>query len=264
MMYDIATRTQALALKLYGISNAEIQQMTGISAHTLDYIRDRAFERGLDPSSPVIRDKHVADAPRPGRARKQELYKEAVLALVRKDRYGREKSCNHLAEDLDNKISSTTVWRILKNAKMKKTKATWKPGLTARMKSERLAFCRIHAHWTLEDWKNVIWTDETGVVLGHRRGGYKLWRTPEERVDLTAIRERWKGYQEFMFWDSFSYNKKGPFHIWLPETAQEKKAAAADLEEMNAILEPGCRQEWELETGIRRLGLHNKPEKKPT
>jgi hypothetical protein len=49
-------------------------------------------------------------------------------------------------------------------------KPTKKPGLTDKMKAARLKFCQDHADWTLEDWKNVIWTDETSVVLGHRRG----------------------------------------------------------------------------------------------
>uniref|UniRef100_A0A093UTP7 Uncharacterized protein n=1 Tax=Talaromyces marneffei PM1 TaxID=1077442 RepID=A0A093UTP7_TALMA len=39
-----------------------------------------------------------------------------------------------------------------------------------KMKQARLAFALEHQHWTLEDFKNIIWTDETSVVLGHRRG----------------------------------------------------------------------------------------------
>ena len=57
---------------------------------------------------------------------------------------------------------------------------------------------------------------------------------PEERYHKTCIRRCWKGVTEFMFWGSFSYDKKGPCHIWKPETAQEKKAAEAELAEMNA------------------------------
>ena len=38
---------------------------------------------------------------------------------------------------------------------------------------------------------------------------------------------------EFMFWGSFSYDKKGPCHIWRPETTQEKKTAEKELAEMN-------------------------------
>jgi hypothetical protein len=87
---------------------------------------------------------------------------------VRLDRYGREKSCADLAGELSEigiNISATTIWRILKNAGLRKTKPTRKPGLTKKMKADRLAWCLEHQHWTLEDFKNVIWSDETSVVL---------------------------------------------------------------------------------------------------
>ena len=49
-----------------------------------------------------------------------------------------------------------------------------------------------------------------------------------------------------MFWGCFSYDKKGPMHIWSTETAQEKTRANAVLEALNALREPNLRMEWEL------------------
>lgn len=66
-----------------------------------------------------------------------------------------------------------------------------------------------------------------------------------------------------MFWGCFSYNKKGPCHVWKKETAAEKKAATQYMDKLNMELEPQKKLEWELETGIRRMGLRNKPGKKP-
>ena len=60
-----------------------------------------------------------------------------------------------------------------------------------------------------------------------------------------------------MFWGSFSYDKKGPFHIWRSETPAEKRAAQDDLDRINNLNEPNARRNWELETGFRRLGLRN-------
>ncbi|KAL6167944.1 hypothetical protein ACJQWK_05613 [Exserohilum turcicum] len=160
-------------------------------------------------------------------------------------------------------ISRTTVWRVLREAGYRKTKPTRKPGLTQEMRSARLKWALNHKDWTLEDWKNVIWTDETSVVLNHRRGGYRIWRKADERVVKSCIRERWKGYSEFMFWGCFSYDKKGPCHIYQPETNVEKKDAARKIEQLNAELEPLQREEWELSTSMRRTGLRNKPGRKP-
>ena len=66
-----------------------------------------------------------------------------------------------------------------------------------------------------------------------------------------------------MFWGCFSYNKKGLYYIWQAKTAKEKKECAEDLARINKALEPEAKLAWELETGIRCMGLRNAPGKKP-
>lgn len=131
------------------------------------------------------------------------------------------------------------------------------------MRDAHLQFAKDHEHWTLEDWKRVIWSDETSVVIGHRRGGWRLWRRPDEAFVYSCIRPRWAGYMEFMWWSCFSYDEKGPYHIWVPETPAEKKAADTEIERRNAAAEPELQAEWELNTMMARVGLRNKPGRKP-
>jgi hypothetical protein len=131
------------------------------------------------------------------------------------------------------------------------------------MKKERLEWCQAHVHWTLEDWKNVIWSDETSIILLHRRGSYRIWRSKDEAFLRSVIRERWKGASEFMFWGCFSYDQKGPCHCWAPETAAEKRASELEIAKMNEALEPEARRNWELESGINRLSLRQLPGRKP-
>jgi hypothetical protein len=139
-----------------------------------------------------------------------------------------------------------------------------KPGLTTAMKEARLQFALRFEHWTLEDWKNVIWSDETSVILGHRRGGIRVWRKSAEKYDKTCMTRRWKGSSEFMFWGCFSYNKKGPFHIWKSETATEKKEATLFIDKWNADHKQEAKAEWELNTAMNRLGIaRNRGGKKP-
>ena len=62
----------------------------------------------------------------------------------------------------------------------------------------------------------------------------------EEHYYKTYIRCCWKGVTKFMFWESFSYDKKESCHIWKFETAQEKKAAEAELAKMNTTQKSEC------------------------
>jgi hypothetical protein len=59
---------------------------------------------------------------------------------------------------------------MLKKNRFLCVKESTKPGLTKVIKKAQIEFCKAHEHWTLEDWKQVIWTDETLVVLSHCRG----------------------------------------------------------------------------------------------
>ena len=99
--------------------------------------------------------------------------------------------------------------------------------------------------------------------IGFRKGGYKVWRTPEELFTKSCIRPHWKGFSEFMFWGCFSYDKKGPCHIRKPEIKTERATAQEEIHKLNEVLESILCQEWELNTYMSRLGLRNKPGSKP-
>lgn len=45
-----------------------------------------------------------------------------------------------------------------------------------------------------------------------------------------------------MFWGCFTWDKKGPCHIWKAETAKEKRIAKAKIDQMNKEKEPVDRE----------------------
>lgn len=105
------------------------------------------------------------------------------------------------------------------------------------MKEARLQFALRYKDWTIKDWKNVIWTDETGVVLLHRRGGYKLWRLAKEAVSKSSVRPQFVKANEFMFWGAFSYDRKSPCLIWKPKTPTEQAESKKELQLINKAIE---------------------------
>jgi len=130
-------------------------------------------------------------------------------------------------------------------------------------KGARLEFCIRHKDLTLEERKKVIWTDETSVVLGARRGSIRLWRKSDATFEESVIRNRWKGFSEFMFWGSFSWYQKGPCHIWRAETAKERRESELEIDQLNALNEPEKMAEWELTQPFSRLTLRPRKGKKP-
>jgi len=241
---------------------AQIVKDTGYTERTIYGIQKKARDRGYNPSKDTkIFLRYVEDAPRVGRPKKAtpEL-EEEVIKTISKNSTTRELSTANIAEIVGplakgGTISARTIHRILRRRGYKPCKPTAKPGLTKEAKLARLKWCLDHKDWTLEDWKNVIWSDETSVTWGGQRGRIRVWRKESEAYNHHCIRRRWKGFKQFMFWGCFSYDKRGPCHIWEDETDKEKEEAKEWLKKKNAELELICKEEWELTTPMRRLRI---------
>lgn len=217
--HDDGTRVQALALLSVKTPMAEIIKKTGYTESTIYKIRKKAKSRGYDPSKDEkILLAYVTDAPKTGRPKKCTLeVEEAVIKAISKNSTTRQLSTQAIAHIVSplckGGISACSVHRILRRKGYKPCKPTTKPGLTNDNKLARLQWCLDHENWTLEDWKNVIWSDETSVTWGGQRGRIRVWRTSGEAYKYHCIRWRWKGFKQFMFWACFSYDKKGPCHV---------------------------------------------------
>ena len=166
----IAQRIQALALVEHGIAAKIVQAMTGVSTRSISALKTKARQRDYDPAvSPVLKVEYMEDAPRSGRPKKViPDVEQAILNNVVQDRNSREKSSAMIG--FNHKLSSTTMLRTLKQNRFRPCKSTKKPGLDSIMKEARLQFCLRYQHWAIDDWKNVIWTGETSIILGSRRG----------------------------------------------------------------------------------------------
>jgi transposase len=128
------------------------------------------------------------------------------------------------------------------------------------MKEARLAWCNERKHWTLEDWKNIIFSDETSIILGGVRGKWRVWRKKDKTYHHHCVVRRWKGKKEFIWWSCFTWDIKGPYHIWEKETVAERKAIEVDLKARNAERYESDKAKWELEYAMQRIHItRNQP-----
>jgi transposase len=250
--YDICARTQALSLLAFGLPTSAVEDVVGIPARTLRNILEKAKKRGFDPTKDQkILLHYVEDGERTGRPREiDDDRKEALIKAVQSDRSNRSKSSEVIA--YEHGISTSSALIVLHENGFNSVKKTTKPGLNEDQKTARLAWCIVHKDWTLEDWKNVIWTDETSVCLGQRRGWDRVWRKSTEAFEQSVIRKRWAGYSEFIFWGCFTYDSIGPCHIFIPETAAMRKAADEEVQRLNIELEQEVKAEWELDLATQQ------------
>jgi len=105
--------------------------------------------------------------PRSGRPRK--ITERGQHMLRRTVRRSRQLSAESIATDLQTlcglQISSRTVRRELHGMGFHGRAAASKPYITKCSAKRRMQWCKARRHWTLEQWRRVLWSDESRFSL---------------------------------------------------------------------------------------------------
>ena len=98
-------------------------------------------------------------------------------------------------------ISSDTVRWALKQASMKAITKKKKPRLLPRHQKKRKDFALRYKDWTVEDWKRVIWSDETKINRLGSDGCEWVWKKTGEQLSERHVQETVKfGGGSLMMW----------------------------------------------------------------
>jgi transposase len=98
-------------------------------------------------------------------------------------------------------VSKQTVRNALKKEGMKAIVKAKKPLLKIRHKRARLEFARKYRDWTIEDWKQVIWSDETKINRFGSDGRVWVWKKSEHmRTEQHMKPTVKKGGGSLMIW----------------------------------------------------------------
>ncbi len=117
--------------------------------------------------------------------------------LVRDDRKATlAQITTHYKQGMQNTISEHTTRRTLKQMSYSSRRPHRVSLLSAKNRKQRLQFPQVHQNWTIEDWKNVAWSDESRFLLRHSDVGsefgvtnMKAWIHPtlSQRFRLVVV-----------------------------------------------------------------------------
>lgn len=107
--------------------------------------------------------------------------------------------------------SITTVQRRLREAGLYGRVAAKKPLLSYKQRINRLNWAKKYKDWTIEQWRNVIFSDESPFTLLPRSGRIYVRRRANERFLPPCLIPTLKfGGGKIQVWGCFSYTKVGP------------------------------------------------------
>ncbi|KAK4511764.1 uncharacterized protein ATC70_007309 [Mucor velutinosus] len=128
----------------------------------------------------------------------QKVTKERVSSVV--------KVTKILEKDFQMKVHPETVRRALRTAGLGAFEKEKKPLLSDANVKKRLAWCKQHKDWTVDDWKRVIWTDETKINRFYSDGRQWAWIRSDEQLQNHHVKLTVKhGGGSITLWSAITY-----------------------------------------------------------
>ncbi len=88
-------------------------------------------------------------------------------------------------QGMQNNISERTTRRTLKQMGFSSRRPHRVPLLSAKNRKRRLQFAQAHQNWTIEDWRNVAWSDESRFM--QRQSDGRIWRKVHESMEPSFL-----------------------------------------------------------------------------
>ncbi|EIE75540.1 hypothetical protein RO3G_00244 [Rhizopus delemar RA 99-880] len=157
------TVVRAISLLKQGKSVREVEGVTVLSKSTVGRLRKT----------------HCFGLHKPKCGRRKILSASDERYCVRQVTKNRMSSATKVAKELEKdtgrKVSAETVCRTLRKAGLGAIEKPKKPLLSAKNIRKRLSWCMSHKDWTIDDWKRVVWSDETKVNIFNSDGRTWTW-----------------------------------------------------------------------------------------
>ncbi|KAG1672327.1 Dihydroorotate dehydrogenase (quinone) [Nymphon striatum] len=138
--------------------------------------------------------------------------------------------------DLLNTVSIKTIQhRLQKDLHLPTLRAAKKPMLTEAMKKKRVTFCKKYKNWTPEQWRKVMFSDESTFRLVRAESKVVRRPTTVSRYDPKYTVKTMKHPASLMVWGGFSGNTGRGGLYFLPVNQTMKAITYIDVLENHLL-----------------------------
>ncbi|KAG1181460.1 hypothetical protein G6F35_015898 [Rhizopus arrhizus] len=188
------TVVQAISLLQQGKSIREVERVTGLSKSAVGRLqKTHCFGLGKPKGG---RPKLLSAADE--RYCVRQVTKTRISSAI--------KVAKELEKDTGRKVSADTVCRALHKAGLGAIEKPKKPLLSAKNIRKRLSWCMAHKDWTVDDWKRVIWSNETKINRFNSDGCTWAWIRSGGSLKSHHVKMTVKhGGGNIMLWSAITY-----------------------------------------------------------
>jgi transposase len=138
-----------------------------------------------------------------------------IIREVSKDRtVSAAKLVEKVRNDFGVEVSESTVRNRIKAEGFNGRAARKKPFLSKKHMDARLQYARQYEHYGDDEWKHVIFSDETSVEPHGATGRVWVWRKPGEEMNPACLRPTFKsGRVCLMVWGCITWEGVGALHV---------------------------------------------------
>ena len=188
-----SVRNNVISMLSNNVSSRKIAKCTGVSRTYVDNLRKEVFP-----------EKEVSKGGRPAK-----LSAEDKRACVRMSTVGGLDNAVQVANQLNQRVgvrvSPKTVYRTLKAAGLSAVAKVKKPRIDERMRRARLRFAKQFKDYTVEDWRRVVWSDETKINRLCSDGRTWVWVRDTGTIQPKQVKETVKhGGESIQVWSAIS------------------------------------------------------------
>lgn len=194
-------RLRIVNLHQSGKSNREISKILRIPRQTVDYNVIKFKKFGC-----------ISNRKGKKKARITTASDDNYLAQlsIRNRRLTAPELAAFVQKSLKKKISVTTVKRRLHEKGLYGRIAVKKPLLREVNRRKRLIWAKEHSLWTVDDWKKVLWSDESKfMIFGTKRNVYVRRKVNESHLKSCIVPTVKHDGGSVMVWGCFGNNRVG-------------------------------------------------------
>lgn len=170
---DPHIRAQAVALHDAGLNQVQISKQLKVSRCCVQNAIKKFKQLGIY--------KDLKHTGRPKKINGRDL--RHLKRLVTGDaRLSASRITSDLNSSLVKPVSIFTVRRYLKDLGYEYVVKIKKQWLSTSHREKRVLWCQEHLNWTIDQWKNVIFSDESTFYVLKRKNLCKIWRLEKEKL----------------------------------------------------------------------------------